>query len=144
MGLRSRHLISRQGLKEALQRTSSWVLIAVNLGLIAGVIAWNWSVFDIIFLYWVENLMIGAINLLKMATANPGNASLTFLVDAMKARATAEQSRQLEEKIVKSSLAGMGAAIKLFFDSIFYHSLRYVLLRPRHFYLLDVSRYRCW
>jgi len=72
-------------------------LITVNLGLIAGVIAWDWSVFDIIFLYWVENLVIGAINVLKMATANPGNSSFTFLVDAMKGRATPEQSRQIKE-----------------------------------------------
>ena len=106
-------------LREALERPSSWVLIAVNLGLIAGVIAWDWSVFDIIFLYWVENLVIGAINVLKMATAKPDQQALTSLVDAMKGRATPEQASQLKEKISASPLANMGAAIKLFLIPFF-------------------------
>jgi len=119
MGLRGGHFISKQGLKEALQRPSSWVLIAVNLGLIAGVIAWDWRVFDIIFLYWVENLVIGAINVLKMITANPDQQSLTSLVDAMKGRATPEQASQLKEKISAIPLASMSAAIKLFLIPFF-------------------------
>ncbi len=119
MGLRSSPFISRKGLSEALQRPSSWVLIAVNLGLIAGVIAWDWSVFDIIFLYWVENLVIGAINVLKMATANPGNESLTLLVDVMKGRASAAQTREIREKIANSPMASMGGAIKLFLIPFF-------------------------
>ena len=119
MGLRSSPFISRKALREALQRPSSWVLIAVNLGLIAGVIAWDWSVFDIIFLYWVENLVIGAINVLKMASANPGHESLTFLVDAMKARSTPEQAKQMEEKISNSPMTRMGGVIKLFLIPFF-------------------------
>ena len=70
MGVKNRLFLSKQGLAEALQRPSSWVLIGVNISLIVAVIAWNWSVFDIVFLYWVENLVIGAINVLKMLTAS--------------------------------------------------------------------------
>lgn len=64
-------MIDRAGIKEALSRPSAWVLIAVNLGLIFGVAAWHWRVFDIVFLYWVENLVIGVINVLKMIAASP-------------------------------------------------------------------------
>ena len=71
MGLNNNHFIGRKGLVEVLQRPSAWVLIAVNLGLTAGVIVWDWKVFDIVFLYWVENLVIGVINVLKMITAKP-------------------------------------------------------------------------
>ena len=69
MGVKNQLFLSKQGLAQALQRPSSWVLIGVNIGLIVAVIGWNWSVFDIVFLYWVENLVIGAINVLKMAVA---------------------------------------------------------------------------
>ena len=44
-------------LLETIKRPSAQVLIIVNLSLIAGVVAWDWSVFDIVFLYWVENLV---------------------------------------------------------------------------------------
>ena len=40
MGLNSALFISRNGWKNALRRPSSWVLILVNLGLIAAVVAW--------------------------------------------------------------------------------------------------------
>jgi len=63
--------------------------------------------------------VIGAINVLKMATANPGNSSFTFLVDAMKGRATPEQSRQIKEKIANSPIANVGGAIKLFLIPFF-------------------------
>lgn len=54
-----------------LSRPSGKLLVAVNLGLLLAVIHFDWSVFDVIFLYWAENLVIGVINVLKMATANP-------------------------------------------------------------------------
>ena len=119
MGLKSSHFISKQALKEALERPSSWVLIAVNLGLIAGAVAWDWRVFDIIFLYWVENLVIGVINVFKMTAANPDQQALTTLVDAMKGRTTPEQASQLKDKISASPLANTSAAIKLFLIPFF-------------------------
>ncbi len=57
--------------REGLSRPSGKLLVLINLGLLAGVIALDWSVFDIVFLYWAENLVIGAINVLKMIAANP-------------------------------------------------------------------------
>lgn len=45
------------------------VLIAVNFLPIVGVLFWGWNVFEIVSLYWFENIVIGAINILKMLTS---------------------------------------------------------------------------
>ena len=45
------------------------LLIAVNLLPIVGVLFWGWNVFEIVSLYWFENVVIGAINILKMLTS---------------------------------------------------------------------------
>ncbi len=69
-----KRLLSPTGLADTLRRPSAIVLVAVNLLLIAGVIAWDWSVLEIVFLYWVENLVIGVINVLRMAVSSPDSA----------------------------------------------------------------------
>ena len=51
--------------------SSTWLLVAVNLVPIAGVLFWNWHVRDVIFLYWIENLIIGAFNVLRIFCAVP-------------------------------------------------------------------------
>lgn len=45
-------------------------LIAANLIPVAGVMLWGWSVFEIVVLYWFENVVIGAVNILKLATVS--------------------------------------------------------------------------
>ena len=52
-------------------QTSLWVLVAVNLVPLAGVMFWGWRVHEIVFLYWIENLVIGAANLLRIRIAVP-------------------------------------------------------------------------
>ena len=42
------------------------ILIALNALPIYGVINWGWQSFDLIFLYWLENLIIGAFTILRM------------------------------------------------------------------------------
>ncbi len=51
------------------------VLVAANLVPIAGVLFWGWSVFEIVALYWFENVVIGAVNILKLltVTGDPGD-----------------------------------------------------------------------
>lgn len=47
----------------------SWpvvVAVAINLVPIAGVLFWGWSAFALIFLYWLENLVIGVRTLAAM------------------------------------------------------------------------------
>ena len=51
--------------------SSVWVLVAVNLIPIAGVAFGGWRVHEIVFLYWIENLVIGAINILRVRIAVP-------------------------------------------------------------------------
>jgi hypothetical protein len=51
--------------------TSLWVLVGVNLVPLAGVMFWGWRVHEIVFLYWIENLVIGAANLLRIRVAVP-------------------------------------------------------------------------
>ena len=50
-------------------RSSVGVLVAANLLPLAGVAWWGWQVGDVVFLYWAENLIIGAFNVLRMAIA---------------------------------------------------------------------------
>ena len=45
------------------------MLVAANLLPLAGVAFWGWKVQDIVFLYWIENLIIGAFNVPRMAMA---------------------------------------------------------------------------
>lgn len=53
-------------------RTPALLLIAANMIPLAGVLFWNWSLFQIVALYWMENVILGVINLLKMFVSTPG------------------------------------------------------------------------
>ncbi len=52
---------------------SAIVLVAANLVPLAGVVAFHWTVFSVLLLYWFENVVIGAFNVFKMAFADPKN-----------------------------------------------------------------------
>jgi hypothetical protein len=54
---------------------SAVVLIAANTVPLLGVVAFHWTVFSIILLYWCENVVIGAFNVLRMVFADPRNAA---------------------------------------------------------------------
>jgi Family of unknown function (DUF6498) len=47
------------------------ILIAVNLLPIFGVIYAGWDIFEIVALYWFENVVIGLVNVLKIITCSP-------------------------------------------------------------------------
>ncbi len=57
-------------------KTSAYVLIAANALPLLGVLFLGWDTFSIIALYWTENVIIGAINVLKMATCDPDMAAI--------------------------------------------------------------------
>ena len=63
---------------------SALVLVAANLVPLFGVAALHWSVFSILLLYWFENVVIGAFNVLKMLCAQPrdagSNVAKVFLI----------------------------------------------------------------
>ncbi|MDP2205551.1 MAG: DUF6498-containing protein [Alphaproteobacteria bacterium] len=48
------------------QTPSEALLVAVNLLPLAGAALWGWKVFDILLLYWIENVIIGLLNVFKM------------------------------------------------------------------------------
>ncbi len=43
-----------------------WLLIAANLLPLLGVLFWGWDVASIVVFFWIENLVIGFFNLIKM------------------------------------------------------------------------------
>ncbi len=47
-------------------RPSAIVLVAANLVPLGGVLILDWRVFDVMILYWAENVVIGSINVLRM------------------------------------------------------------------------------
>jgi Family of unknown function (DUF6498) len=55
---------------------SAWVLLAANLIPVAGVLLWGWSVFALLALFWMENVIIGAFFALRMLCADPRDAAL--------------------------------------------------------------------
>ncbi len=57
-----------------LEKPSVIVLILANLLPVYGILFLDWEVFPLLFLYWIENVIVGAINVGKMVLASPGNA----------------------------------------------------------------------
>jgi len=64
------------------------VLLVANLVPLYGVFAWDWQVFPLILLYWLENLIMGALQMIKLAalpaphgvSAIAAHASKLFLI----------------------------------------------------------------
>jgi hypothetical protein len=55
---------------------SAWVLVAANLVPLAGVLFWDWDVFPLLVLFWMENVLLGVLNVLKMLLADPADLAL--------------------------------------------------------------------
>ncbi len=53
-------------------RASAIVLVVANLVPVLGVLALGWRTFDVVLLYWVENVVIGAVNALRMLACAKG------------------------------------------------------------------------
>lgn len=52
------------------------VLVASNLIPVYGVLALGWDVFPIVLLFWLENVVIGLLNVLRMVTAQPAEGPM--------------------------------------------------------------------
>lgn len=59
-------------LKKTISYPSVIVLIVVNLIPLIGVLFFQWDIFTIIFLYWLESAVIGIFNFFKMIKINGG------------------------------------------------------------------------
>lgn len=97
-------------------------LLAANLIPLLGVMFVGWSLFEVVILYWLENLVIGAINVLRMATCAPDIEHLRLAQQAAAAGAeTPKQASDLAADL--SAVAHVTAVghhlIKLFFIPFF-------------------------
>lgn len=62
---------------------SALVLVAANLVPLAGVLFLGWSVYATLLLFWVENVIVGGFNILRMLSARPDNPALWVAKVAM-------------------------------------------------------------
>jgi hypothetical protein len=58
------------------QSPSSLALVAANLLALWGVAAWGWPVFPVLLLFWLENVVIGVLNVMRMLLVDPGDLAL--------------------------------------------------------------------
>lgn len=73
-----------QALAETYRDPVSWAILAVDLFPVYAVIQFGWEATALVFLYWLENLIVGAVTLLRMLASSitkgaAGIASLAFL-----------------------------------------------------------------
>lgn len=59
-------------------RPSVIALVAANIAPVFGVLVWDWKVFPILLLFWVENIIVGLFNVLRLLLAAP-DQSLKWL-----------------------------------------------------------------
>lgn len=55
---------------------SAWVLLAANLLPLAGVLFWDWDVFALLVLFWMENVVVGVFFILRIVFADLEDAAL--------------------------------------------------------------------
>lgn len=53
-----------------------WVLVT-NLFVVAGVLFWGWPAGNVFVLFWIENVILGAVTVVMIATAEAGDPALT-------------------------------------------------------------------
>jgi len=81
---------------------SGMMLIAANLIPLAGVLAWDWSVFHVVVVYWLENVIIGVINVLKMITCSPDPKQIN-LKGKLKTRISEKLCKVDDEELLKAT-----------------------------------------
>ncbi|MEN1679133.1 MAG: DUF6498-containing protein [Planctomycetota bacterium] len=96
------------------------LLVANGLPLL-GVLFLNWKAFDVVILYWLENVVIGVINVLKMLTCWPDAEQLDAAVEKSVAGFSDTDKMQAKALIDRTSGWGQSAmqTTKLFFVPFF-------------------------
>jgi hypothetical protein len=61
------------------QSRAAQVVLLANLVALVGAVFLQWNAFEVVFLYWLENLVIGALSVLKMIFAHGGGSSYVDL-----------------------------------------------------------------
>ncbi len=64
------------------KRPSVWLLVAANLVPVYGVLALGWEIFPLVLLFWIENVVVGAFNVLRLLVAQreEGDPPRLFIV----------------------------------------------------------------
>lgn len=91
-------------------KTSSLALVLANMLPLAGVFLFDWNVLDIVVLYWAENVVIGVLNVARMAICEGG-----LIHPVQKAQLA---SRGMTE-IQAATLSRISGAIKYFLIPFF-------------------------
>lgn len=77
-------------------RASRLALVLANLVPIVGVVWFDWRVFDILILYWAENVVVGGINVLRMLACRGGSVLDAHLPAGFRSQHDAGQPRALQ------------------------------------------------
>ena len=80
------------------KRASTLVLILANMVPLLGVVLWQWDVMSILLLYWAENVVIGLLNVARMASSASGNL-LQGVLQMANGRVPDEVRRQMNEQL---------------------------------------------
>jgi hypothetical protein len=100
-------------------RPSVIALLTANVVPLLGVLFLDWSTFAIVVLYWSENVIIGAINVLKMIVCRPTEEAINLAnVSAKQLDGNSRQVRKLLQQQAPR-LAFAHQASKLFFIPFF-------------------------
>ncbi|MDD5643976.1 MAG: DUF6498-containing protein [bacterium] len=64
--------------KKEFSRPSTIALVAANMVPVYGVFFLGWTVFPLMLLFWLENIIMGFFNILRLIICSPGNIKLWF------------------------------------------------------------------
>ena len=80
------------------KRASTLVLILANMVPLLGVVLWQWDVMSILLLYWAENVVIGILNVARMASS-AGGIHLQGILQMANRGVPEEVSQQLNDQL---------------------------------------------
>lgn len=83
-------------------KPSSIALVLANLVPLAGVVWLDWRVFDVLMLYWAENVVIGLVNVMRMIASRSGPLVPGLNEDAVSLQLT-ETQRTTLSRVSKAS-----------------------------------------
>ena len=99
---------------------STRVLIAVNMIPAVGVLFFGWDAFNVVFLFWLENLVIGLFAVLKMVAAGSGQISMANLIKQIPVgQLRSRISNRVDASQLKSTKISPPATINFFLVPFF-------------------------
>ena len=96
-------------------------LLLVNLLPVVGVLGFGWNTFNVVFVYWLENVIIGVINLLKIVTCWPDTGKLAKKMAAFHPQMDEDSQQKVAAAVDDFGSGGQAVmqASKLFFAPFF-------------------------